>query len=238
MSIEIEGQLSSGERQLLVETLRAMPRKPELVVEVGTWLGGGSTLHILRTLHENNAGRLWGVEADKDTYERMIANLRAAIPEAIDRFTPLFGFSEKVLPPWVATLPADARIDLVFLDGGNNPNEQIFEFELLDPLIRVGGVLMAHDARMRKGKWLVPYLSQLDNWKSELLDLSEVGLLRARKIKDRPSEESRRAAEKILSRLRLEPMELASALLPSWFCGMVIRALPQRVTHYLYRGRK
>src|SRR5208282_2615359 len=115
-----------------------------------------------------------------------------------DRFTPLFGFSEKVLPSWVASLPADAGIDLIFLDGGNHPCEQIFEFKLLDPHIRVGGVLMAHDARLRKGKWLVPYLSQLDNWKTKLFDLSEVEMLRACKIKDQPSEESRRSAERIL----------------------------------------
>ena len=238
MSIEIEGQLSSAERQFLVETLRGLPQKPERVVEVGTWLGGGSTLHILRTLHENRAGHLWGVEADRRIYEKMIANLRAALPEALDRFTPLFGFSEDVLPRWLAGLPDGDRIDFVFLDGGNNPAEQILEFQLLDPRIRPGGVLMAHDARVRKGKWLVPYLGQLDHWETRVLDLSELGLLSARKIKEQPSEQCRRAAERTLRRLRREPIELVGALLPSWFCGMVIRSLPKPVTNYLYRGRK
>jgi len=29
---------------------------------------------------------------------------------------------------------------------------------------------MAHDAKMRKGKWLVPYLSLLDNWQVQCMN--------------------------------------------------------------------
>ena len=60
---------------------------------MGTWLGGGSTLHLLRALEKNGVGHLWGIEADRSTYDEMLENIRTAVPEAVRRFTPLFGFS-------------------------------------------------------------------------------------------------------------------------------------------------
>ena len=74
------------------------------------------------------------------------------------------------------------QIDLVFLDGGDNPNEQIQEFELLADRIPLGGHLFAHDAKLRKGKWLHPYLKLLDNWRVELIDISRKSCSAARKL--------------------------------------------------------
>ena len=59
--------------------------------------------------------------------------------------------------------------------------EQITEFQLIDPRIPVGGTLMAHDAKLRKGKWLVPYVSTLDNWECKLHDISDEGLFVAKR---------------------------------------------------------
>jgi predicted O-methyltransferase YrrM len=236
MSNFIEGQLSPGERQLLTDALLNLPVKPQIAIEVGTWLGGGSTLHILRALHQLDSGHLWGVEAYKPIYEKMVANLRAAVPEALDRFTPLFGFSDKVLPEWLAKIPANAEIDFAFLDGGDNPNEQIEEFYLLAPHMKVGGVLMAHDARMRKGKWIVPYVSLLDNWESEVFNLSKEGLFRARKLSSQPSGASRKAAERMLFKMRLQPAELVARFLPSKLCGLVLRTLPKSLVNRLWQG--
>ena len=235
---EIEGQLSKEERQLLTDTLLQMPEKPQITVEVGTWLGGGSTATILRALHKNGAGHLWGVEATKDIYEKMLANIAAAVPEAASRFTPLFGFSDAVLPEWLGTLPAGAMIDLAFLDGGDNPAEQITEFHLLAPRTKIGGVIMGHDANMRKGKWFVPYVSLLDNWKSEVFDYSPHGLFFARKIRQEPSPESLDAAEKKLRSLKMQPIDLVARMLPSSFKGFALRAMPKPVFQFLFKGRK
>ena len=65
---EIPGQLNATERRLLTEAITLAPKKPEILIEVGTWLGGGSTLHILRALEKNDAGHLWGIEADRSIY--------------------------------------------------------------------------------------------------------------------------------------------------------------------------
>ena len=100
--LESQGQLNEEERRLLSETILNAEPKPKVVMEIGTWLGGGSTTHILRALEKNNAGHLWGIEADRSIYEQMVSNIRAAAPEAASRFTPLLGLSEQVIPKWLA----------------------------------------------------------------------------------------------------------------------------------------
>ena len=172
----IEGQMNAGERDFITNAISNAPKKPEVALEVGTWLGGGSTLHILRALEKNGTGHLYGVEAEPSIYQQMIANIQKAAPKAAKRFTPIFGFSDEAIPALLAKQPADFKVDFIFLDGGNNPMEQITEFRLLDKLIPVGGQLLSHDARMRKGKFLVPYLRLLDNWETQLHDVSDMGL--------------------------------------------------------------
>lgn len=238
MSEAIEGQLSVAERDLLSRTIHELSPKPEITIEVGTWLGGGSTLHILRALEANGAGHLWGVEAVPDIYERMVASIRAAAPEAAHRFTPLLGFSTDVLPPWLASLRAGTGIDFAFLDGGDNPLEQIEEWRLLAPRIRVGGVVMSHDAKLRKGKWLAPFVSLLDNWETRLHDLSDEGLLEARKLRSEPSPASARAAAGKLLRLRANPVELAGRLLPKPVNALLLRLLPRGLRAAVAQGRK
>jgi predicted O-methyltransferase YrrM len=234
----IEGQLIPVERQLLTDAILTPPSPPQILLEVGTWLGGGSTLHILRALHQRGAGHLWGIEADRSIYDRMLSNIRQAVPEAIDRFTPLFGFSQDVIPEWLAEQKSGTKIDFVFLDGGNRPGEQITEFDLLDPHIPVGGQLMAHDAKLRKGKWLMPYLSQLDHWKVTLHDVSDEGLLSARKTAEKPSPASRNAARRLLRKLQWQPVELAARWVPSSLRGRALQLLPKRFARRMSDGRK
>lgn len=235
---EIEGQLNPTERRLLTQAILEATPKPQVLLEVGTWLGGGSTLNILRALEQNGTGHLWGIEADRTVYERMLANLRAAAPAACERFTPLLGFSQEVIPRWLRDQGPTVSVDFAFLDGGNRPREQIEEFELLSPFIPVGGQLMAHDAKMRKGKWLVPFLTRLDNWRTELLDVSEMGLLHARKLAAQPSAASLRAARSALRRLRLDPVEVAATVFPAQVCGFLLGLVPRRLAVRFSEGRK
>jgi predicted O-methyltransferase YrrM len=234
----VEGQLNSKERELLTCAILNASQRPKIAVEVGTWLGGGSTLHILRALERNGCGHLWGIEADRSIYERMLANLRAGAPETVHRFTPLFGFSQDVIPRWLSEQGHNVQIDFVFLDGGNNPLEQITEFKLLEPHISIGGQLMAHDAKLRKGKWLGPYLRHLDNWRTTLHDVSDEGLLHATKIASRPSAASSRAGHLFLLRARLNPAELAASVLPASACAFVLNLLPRQIAMRLSDGRK
>jgi predicted O-methyltransferase YrrM len=233
----IAGQLNETERRLLTEAITQAPKQPEAVLEVGTWLGGGSTLHILRALESNGVGHLWGIEADRTVYEQMVANIRAAAPAAAGRFTPLFGLSQDVLRQWIKQRGPNPTVDFVFLDGGNNPGEQIVEFQFLDSLIPVGGQLMAHDAKLRKGKWLRPYVSRLDNWQTQLHDVSDEGLFFAKKIAPQPSPSSLSAAKAHLLRMRFHPVEIAAAVLPAPVCRFCLGLMPERYSRRFAEGR-
>lgn len=235
--IAIPGQLNDEERRLLTSAILEAVTKPKVILEVGTWLGGGSTLYFLRALESNGEGHLWGIEADRSIYERMIANIRGAAPEAAHRFTPLFGRSQDVLPGWLAERGSTAMVDVVFLDGGDNPFEQITEFQLLADRIPIGGQLFAHDANFRKGKWLRPYLQQLDNWRVEIHEVSPEGLLQAVKLKEAPSDSSRRSAAAVLRKLRLDPVEFVGRILPSSLCRMILGLMPKKLCLRVSQGR-
>ena len=129
-------------------------------------------------------------------------------------------------------------MDFVFLDGGNNPREQMDEFRFLDPLIPVGGQLMSHDAKARKGRWLVPFISRLDNWESRLHDVSYEGLFYARKIAPKPSPANLRAAKMALFRMECNPVEIAATWLPSSVCGFCLKLLPKGYSRWISDGRR
>lgn len=229
----MEGQLNRSEREILTTWVAKL--KPEKVLEVGTWKGGGSTLHILRTLEKSGCGHLWGIEASQSIYEEMIANIRSDDPLLEKRFTPIFGFSQKVIPGLTAH---NEQFELVFLDGGDNPLEQIEEFQLLTDSIPVGGVLMSHDAKLRKGKWLVPYLRAHDNWKCKLHDVSDEGIFEAIKLGDCPSPQSAAAAAGVLRSLRLQPKEFLGRILPTPVINAILKCLPKKLVISITQDRK
>jgi len=233
-----DGQLNSAERQLLTDAVLKAAKKPEVIIEIGTWLGGGSTITFLQALQINGIGHLWGIEANRDVYDRMMANLKARAPEVLHRFTPLFGFSQQVLPKWIAEQKKPFEIDIAFLDGENRPSEQIEEFHILDPYLPVGAQLWAHDAKFRKGKWFVPFISLLDNWDVHLHDVSNEGLLGARKIALQPGPESLKAAQDLLKKMRSQPIEILARLAPDGLKRMAFSVMPRRLAARIADGRK
>lgn len=234
----IDGQLNQSERNILVSYLLDSQKRPAVAIEVGTWLGGGSTLHILQAFQKQGSGRLWGIEADRSIYDRMTANIQTALPESGQFFTPLFGFSHDVIPKWIEEQGPDLEIDFVFLDGGDNPMEQVDEFHLLDKYIPVGGRLLSHDAHIRKGKWLVPYISALDNWKVEVHNVSEEGILTAKKSAKHASIQSKENARKVLVAKQREWIEVLGRMLPRFIKHSAIAILPKRLVRRLAEGRK
>jgi len=234
----IDGQLNQSERSILVSYLLDSQKRPAVAIEVGTWLGGGSTLHILQAFQKQGSGHLWGIEADRSIYDRMIANIQTAMPEPNRFFTPLFGFSRDVIPKWIEQKGPDLQIDFVFLDGGDNPMEQVEEFHLLDKYIPVGGRLLSHDAHMRKGKWLVPYISALDNWKVKVHSVSEEGILTAIKTEKHASIQSNEHARKVLAARQREWIEVLGKMLPRFVIHSAVVILPKCLIRRLAEGRK
>jgi hypothetical protein len=228
-----EGQLNSVERNLIVEAVTSLlPDKP-VCLEVGTYKGGGSTLHILKALAKSD-GILFGIEASQQIFQEMSASLVYHQPELCRRFFPVCGFSQKVIPSLVDESRL-RKVNFAFLDGGNNPNEQIEEFFILDSLMPVGSILMSHDAFLRKGKFLRRILPLLDHWQTEILPVSTEGLLVAKKVASQPTNSFK--AKLVLFLCRLSPLELAAKLSPHWFRSTLFRALPQRLTAWIADGR-
>lgn len=229
----IESQLHPVEKEIIARRVEAM-RDPN-ILEIGTYKGGGSTLTFLEALKRKSSGMLIGIEADADVFAEMKTNIASADPGYFDFFEPISGFSQRVIPGLLNKYP---HFDLAFLDGGNNPREQLEEFELLKDAIPVGGFLFSHDANLRKGHWLVPYLTELDNWRVAIHQASEEGLLEAEKIGVSPSPASLRRARKVLCRRKLSPVELATLLFPSSFKGFVLKLLPLKIRRRIGEGRK
>jgi predicted O-methyltransferase YrrM len=231
--IAIESQLHPVEKRIFRERVDSM-REPA-ILEIGTYKGGGSTLTFLEVLKNKGAGKLIGIEADPNVFAEMKANISSVDPEFFAFFEPISGFSQDVIPNLLVTHP---QFDLVFLDGGNNPREQIEEFELLKDSIPVGRFLFSHDANLRKGHWLVPYISELDNWRVTIHQASEEGLLEAMKLAATPSPASLQRARSILRGRMLSPVEMATRFFPSSFKGFVLKMLPLKIRRRIGEGRK
>lgn len=232
----MDGQLNEKERAIITE--RVIRLKPDRVLEVGTWMGGGSTLHILKALEENKSGHLWGIEASDSIYQKMIENISSAGDNLVSRFTPIFGFSQNVIPGILNRQDGGTMIEFIFLDGGDNPMEQIEEFQLLRDSVPVGGIILSHDAKLRKGKWLVPYLKAHDNWKCVLHDISDEGLFEACKLSDTPSAESAKRAASVLRSLRLQPKEFLGRHLPPLAIKIILKLLPKRLLPSITQDRR
>lgn len=230
------GQLHESERRVLAQALRAEPN-PQLLLEVGTAHGRGSTHVTLEALRANGSGHLWGIEASESTFKEMQRYLRAEFGEFTDVFTPIFGFSQSEIPNVLGKLSSGAALDYVFLDGGNNPQEQVDEFLLLADRIALGGVIFSHDAKLRKGRWLVPYLRSLDNWRCTLHDGTAEGLFEARKIATQPSHGSSELAERRLRALRSAPIERLARSLPSGLKKRIFALMPAWLAGKIADGR-
>lgn len=232
----IEGQLNPSERARIASALLELGRQDPICLEVGTYKGGGSTLQILAVLAKTG-GALFGIEASPTVFREMKAALLEQEPDLCQRFHPILGFSQEQIPALIQSgqLP---KVDFVFLDGGNNPREQIQEFRLLDPLLPIGGTLMSHDALLRKGKWLRRVLPLLDHYQTEILKLSEEGLLVAKKIRLRASWMSRLAALVCFLFCCASPLEMAAYLFPLSWRRLFFEFIPAGWARRLADGRR
>lgn len=234
-ALSLEGQLNSTERKYIFESVLELAPKNPVCIEVGTFKGGGSTLQILQALAQSD-GVLFGVEACPRIFEEMKAALQSREPELYQHFFPLCGFSQKVIPALIHEGRL-SRVDFAFLDGGNNPREQITEFKLLDPIMPVGSTLMAHDILLRKGKWLRRFLPLLDHYETRILPISSEGLLVAKKMALQPTLGAKAKAWLVVFMSELAPLELISQLIPSWLCSFILKMLPRKFSAWAAEGR-
>ncbi len=129
----MEGQMCDVERRLIYNTVREL--RPEVVVECGTWMGGGSTLAVARALQDNKLGKLHTFETDLGFYA-----------------SALLGYVQEqaVLLPFITFHLDDflthrnmANADMAILDG---PEDMYYTNACLD-ILGVGDVntIILHD---------------------------------------------------------------------------------------------
>jgi len=181
----MEGQLYPAERKLLFDTVLRV--KPQVVLEIGTWKGGGSTYQIATALRQLGAGKLYTCETNRVFYEEARGIYSGAWRNIVechymastDMINHLLGTN--IIP------------DFVFNDGPEEPELNLNDFLLIAPRLRQGAIYGMHDWDMDvreagvfsvKAKLLRPYLESSSEWQIEayLTKPDSVGMIMARKL--------------------------------------------------------
>lgn len=157
--IEIPGQLWLADREALYETVRST--RPEVVFEVGTWRGGGSTFFISQALYENGAGILHTTDIDCGMVQQAERAYARHLPHLTNHVHFHCGASADVYPDVLSTVP---RIDLLFLDGQEDGDQTYSEFQLFEPYLSDGSLLLAHDWFSEKMVRLKPHIENSHDW--------------------------------------------------------------------------
>jgi predicted O-methyltransferase YrrM len=143
------------------EALRTLVRsvlKPDCkILEIGSWLGSGSTRVIIEELRTVDAGRLYCVDTWKgsknvarhldivaryDVFGTFLHNVRLADGETIVRPLPMSSND-------AAAIVADGCLDMVFIDGDHSYASTSQDISLGQSKVRLGGILCGHDCECR-----------------------------------------------------------------------------------------
>ena len=157
--MNIPGQLWYEERKTLYESIREF--SPDVVFEVGTWIGGGSTFFIAQALFDNGSGTLFTIEKDSSTYQSAINNYNHFLGHLVPYVNFFLGESTEV---YRDILKKIGRVDALFLDGASDPRQTVREFKMFEPYLGYRSVLMVHDWEDEKMRLLRPIIEESTNW--------------------------------------------------------------------------
>lgn len=191
----MEGQMWPEERKLLHNAV--LDCKPAVVLEVGTWKGGGSTLQITSALLKNasqsdtpTSGVLHTCELDSSLYEEAKRNYDG-IPES--NHVKFYNQSSDQLIGHLIENGEAEKLGFIFFDGPEDPDVSINDFMTLDKYLQIGTFFCMHDwdpmlgpdgPRSTKALRLRPYLENLGTWETikTLTYPDSVGIVLAKKI--------------------------------------------------------
>lgn len=170
---KLRGQLWVAERRLLYGTVRKY--RPEICFEIGTWRGGGSTLFLAQALHDNGEGMLHTIEVNREISQEAIDNYSAYLPELVP-FVKFHLGDYRVI--YGNILRTCGPVGFLFLDGAEDADETLHQFELFAPHLGAGSIVMAHDWFTEKARLVRSLLEDRPEWevKSILSPPASVGL--------------------------------------------------------------
>ena len=173
---KISGQLWYRERIQVHQVVRQF--KPRVCFEIGTWRGGGSTYYIAHALWQNGNGSLHTIEVDRSLYLEAIKNYRTYLPHFAPHVEFHLGNYQEV---YDRILRATNTVDFVILDGPEDAQETLNQYNFFLPYFKEGAVLISHDWFSEKSRLLKNVIEEGDSWeiKSILSSIESVGLMTA-----------------------------------------------------------
>ena len=169
-------QVSDDESDLIYNAVQG--ENPTVCLECGTSNGEGSTHAILQALFENGNGTLFTFEVHKDRFEMAQKRFNEDFPHLGKRVV----LSNEEFDKGVEKLDLDV-IDFAFLDGPNNAAYDLYIFQMIEPKVKVDGVVVLHDWNIKKCKELKKYIGASDQWIVEKVLKTKTGICQVRKVK-------------------------------------------------------
>ena len=178
--------MNPSERELLYRLV--LQEKPDVVCEVGTCRGGGSTYFIAKALQANGKGKLYTCESCREFYD-YARKLYAINPdfEGLEKFVDFrFGDSFEVFgsehdQESSSFLGELSKMDIVLLDGGIDSIKMVYDFAMFRPYIPVGKWLVMHDWDNGKSEFIKPLIEHDPDWEPIQ---HEIGLIIYRRVAD------------------------------------------------------
>lgn len=192
------GQMSKNERNYIYETVININAK--LIIESGTWYGGGSTLSLVKGLYETN-----GILHTFEEYYEFYVEAKKFYDSSI--YVNNIKLYNTSFINGLHELPNDffKSIDLILLDGGDelpngnhklsissyiedyNISENVQSFKFLEDKINVGCNLLLHDWSITEGRgnFVKRYLESNNINNFEIINIinESTGLAHLKKVK-------------------------------------------------------
>lgn len=156
---KLQGQLGFEDRKLLYYMVRVY--RPVHCFEIGTWKGGGSTLFILQALYENGQGKLYTIEVEQSFYDEAANNYGTHLPHLLPYVEFHLGDYRTT---YAKVLSLIGRADLLLLDGAEDAQQTLDQYQLFLPYLGKGCILLAHDWYTYKAEFIRPLLLNTDEW--------------------------------------------------------------------------
>jgi predicted O-methyltransferase YrrM len=134
-----DGQMMVKERQAMYDTI--VKYKPKRLLEIGTWKGGGST-YIISSAASKCGGILDTIETDIENYSYAV-KLYCGELVYLQPFVKFnHGQSQDIIPRLLWERKA---YDFLFLDGAEDQDQTVKEYNMMNEHLALGSILACHD---------------------------------------------------------------------------------------------
>ena len=140
-ALGLPGEMYLAERKALYYTI--LKFRPAHCLEIGTHLGGGSTLFLACAFARLGAGLVVTLEKNEGEYIFAKSSYQKWLPGLLPFVTFLRGDRPELFTPFIGSNEGVAGC--VFLDGSDISEETLEQYEFFKPFFRPGSILMAHD---------------------------------------------------------------------------------------------